>query len=153
MDRTAFPRLLLCGATLLIAANAGGAEPVAPTGVLQPVVVKATSRFDFDRATIDEADRARILAEVGKLKDVTWQTVTATGFTDNVGSTGYNKRLSERRAGAIKTYLVGKGLDAAMIETVGHGETDPIATNDSASGRARNRRTEIEFRGVRSVSP
>lgn len=144
------------GAAALMAAmaatSARSAEPApAPAAGAQPVVVRAVARFDFDRTTIDEKDRARILADVGKMKDVTWQTVTATGHTDSVGPTRYNAQLSEKRAEAVKTYLVGKGLQPDMIEAVGKASESPIADNGSPEGRARNRRTEVEFRGVRST--
>jgi hypothetical protein len=95
-------------------------------------------------------DQAAMLAEVGKLKDVTWQTVTATGHTDSVGSVKYNSRLSARRAKAVKDYLVGKGLDRSMIKTQARAAAAPIADNESSDGRAKNRRAEIQFQGVRA---
>ena len=154
MQRSTWTRLAFCTATLLAASNGWSAEGAGPSpGAVQPVTVRAITRFGFDGTTLDAADRARVLADVGKMKDVTWQSVTATGHTDSVGSPGYNERLSARRADAVKSYLVGKGLDASMIETTGKGAASPIADNDSATGRARNRRTEVEFRGVRQTAP
>ena len=133
--------------TALIATSGAMAADV----VVEKVTVKAVARFGFDQAALAPADQARILADVGKMKDVTWQTVTATGHTDALGPAGYNERLSARRADAVKTYLVGKGLEPAMISTAGTGAAQPVADNDTPGGRARNRRTEIEFQGVRSV--
>ena len=120
---------------------------------LQPVSVRAVAHFGFDRAQIDPADRARILAEVAAMRDVTWQTVTATGHTDNVGASAYNERLAKRRALAVKNYLVGKGLMPEMISVEGKAAEAPLARNDSDAGRAQNRRAEIEFRGVRAQPP
>lgn len=123
-------------------------QPVA----LQKVNVRAVAHFDFDQATLRPEDRERMLAEVGLLKDVTWQTVTAVGHTDSVGSPGYNQRLADERARAVRDYLVGKGLDPQMINTKALAATAPVADNDSPEGRARNRRTEIEFSGVRTAA-
>jgi len=141
-------RLAVCTASLL-AVMCGTA--LAADGPVEPVSVKAVARFDFDRAAINPEDRARILAEVGQMKDVSWQSVTATGYTDSVGRPSYNQRLSARRAAAVKRYLVGKGLQPAMIKAVGAGDAAPVASNDTDDGRAQNRRTEIEFKGVRTA--
>jgi OOP family OmpA-OmpF porin len=69
-----------------------------------------------------------------------------------VGPAGHNQRLSERRARAVKAYLVGKGLDPAMVATQARAEAAPSAPNTTATGRAKNRRTDVEFRGVRTVA-
>ena len=124
----------------------------AADGAVEKVTVKATVRFGFDQTALDAADQARILADVGKMKDVTWQSVTATGHTDALGPPGYNEKLSAKRADEVKIYLVGKGLEPAMISTAGTGAAQPVADNGSAAGRAKNRRTEIEFQGVRTAA-
>lgn len=134
----------------LLAGGALGAD--VPAGPVQKVTVRAVAQFGFDKATLQADDQAKILAEVGQMKDVTWQTVTATGHTDSVGPTSYNQKLSARRAQAVKAYLVGKGLDPAMVNTEARGPNAPVASNGSASGRAKNRRAEIEFQGVRSAA-
>ncbi len=88
------------------------------TAVEPVTTVRAVAHFGFDQdAEVRPADQAALLAEVASMKDVTWQTVTATGHTDSVGPAGHNQRLSERRARAVKAYLVGKGLDFAMVAT------------------------------------
>jgi OmpA-OmpF porin, OOP family len=117
---------------------------------LNPVTVRATAHFDSGRSVILPADQARLLADVAALKDVSWQTVTAVGHADSVGSGELNQRLSERRADAVKAYLVKKGLDAGMIHIDARGENEPIADNESAEGRRQNRRTEVVFEGVRA---
>jgi OOP family OmpA-OmpF porin len=134
------------------APSASSTTPAAVTGSVEKVVVKSTAHFGFDQAAINAADRAAMLAEVAKMKDVTWQTVTATGFTDSVGDDEYNERLSQRRAAAVKAYLVGNGIDAAMVRVQGKAEAQPIGDNGTEPGRAANRRTEIEFQGVRPAS-
>ena len=65
------------------------------------------------------------------------------GHTDNVGKEDMNQTLSENRANSVKDYLVSKGIDADRITAEGHGETMPIATNNTAAGRKLNRRSEL----------
>ena len=137
--------------SLLVAAGVLAADPPAAPAV-EKVTVRAIAHFNFDKTTTHADDQAKILAKVGQMKDVAWQAVTATGHTDSVGPAGYNRKLSDRRAHAVKAYLVGKGLDPGMINTVAQGATAPIAGNDTPDGRAQNRRAEIEFQGVRSVA-
>ena len=132
---------------LCISRPAFGAE-----GAVEQVEVKAVAHFGLNRAGLDPRDRDAILADVGKLKGVTWQTVTATGHTDATGSAAVNARLSAKRAQAVKSYLVTKGLGADMIRTQAKASAQPVADNDSDAGRAQNRRAEIEFRGVRSIA-
>jgi OOP family OmpA-OmpF porin len=84
-----------------------------------------------------------------KLKDLNLEVIIAVGHTDSVGSDAYNQKLSIRRAEAVKSYLVGKGIDAKRVYTEGKGEKQPVATNKTAAGRAQNRRVEIEVVGTR----
>ena len=65
------------------------------------------------------------------------------GHTDNVGSDDANMKLSKDRAEAVKDYLVSKGANPSRIEATGYGETQPIASNKTAAGRAKNRRVEF----------
>lgn len=67
-----------------------------------------------------------------------------TGYTDNVGNSDKNMSLSAARAESVKTYLVGKGVDASRLETAGAGSDKPIADNSTKDGRAKNRRIEFE---------
>jgi OOP family OmpA-OmpF porin len=70
--------------------------------------------------------------------------VTLNGYTDSYGDPSYNQVVSEGRAGMVKAYLVGKGVDPAKIEAVGYGPQKFMATNKTREGRRLNRRVEIE---------
>jgi len=65
------------------------------------------------------------------------------GDTDNEGTTEYNQKLSERRAQAVADYQKGQGVAGSRISTVGHGELNPVASNETAAGRQQNRRVEV----------
>lgn len=105
--------------------------------------------FDFDKATIRDAakptlDRLAQLIAAGGAGQIAVE-----GHTDAKGDDDYNKRLSEARAQAVKTYLAGKGVDEARLRTIGLGELRPVAPNarqdgsDDEAGRQRNRRVEV----------
>ena len=102
--------------------------------------------FEFDRSEITTAgaailDKAAEVVNSGAYKSLK---VNISGHTDWIGSEGYNQALSERRANAARSYLVKKGVDASRIHTFAYGETTPKADNQSAEGRAENRRAEIK---------
>jgi OOP family OmpA-OmpF porin len=136
---------------LLAAATLAGAAHGADAAV-EKVTVRAVARFGFDSVALNAEDQARLLAEVGEMKDVSWQTVVATGHTDSIGNPVYNEALAARRAAAVKDYLLGKGLPPALVRTAARGPAQPVADNTSAEGRARNRRAEVVFEGVRPVA-
>ncbi|MBU6437612.1 MAG: OmpA family protein, partial [Betaproteobacteria bacterium] len=71
-------------------------------------------------------------------------------YTDSIGSDAYNQKLSVRRAEAVKAYLVSKGIEANRVYTEGKGKTNPVASNKTAEGRAKNRRVEVEVVGTRT---
>jgi OmpA-OmpF porin, OOP family len=85
---------------------------------------------------------------IAKMKKIDVTAIIATGHTDSRGTDAYNQRLSERRATTVKEYMVSKGVPAAKITTQGKGETQPVATNKTDEGRAKNRRVDIEFTGI-----
>ena len=73
--------------------------------------------------------------------------VRVDGYTDNVGKDAYNQSLSERRAKIVYDYLTAHGITADRLDgPIGHGEADPVDSNDTADGRARNRRTELQVK-------
>ena len=121
----------------------------APASVKQAIVIQADALFDFDKSVVRPDGKKRIDEALAKLKGVDVEMVIATGHTDSVGTDAYNQKLSERRAAAVKAYLVSKGIPASKITTIGKGEAQPVATNKTAEGRQKNRRVDIEFKGVK----
>ena len=75
--------------------------------------------------------------------------MTVTGHTDNTGSAAYNQDLSERRAWAVTSVLREAGVSSSRVRTVGAGESQPIATNQTAAGRQQNRRVDITITPTR----
>ena len=88
----------------------------------------------------------RLLGQVALvLKDFPKMHISIEGHTDSRGSDSYNQKLSESRAGAVREHLEGKGVDPGRLNSVGHGEAKPIASNRTARGRASNRRVEFKI--------
>jgi OOP family OmpA-OmpF porin len=109
------------------------------------VVIDSVLLFDFDSAALKESAVKALNAAFALFKgnqDI--DKVMITGHTDSVGSDAYNQGLSERRANAVRSYLVNQGADGNMLEAKGMGESKPVASNDTKEGRAKNRRVEFD---------
>lgn len=101
--------------------------------------------FATDSASISQ-NFYPVLNDVTKvLKKYEKTTMMVEGHTDSTGDAEYNKRLSLDRAMAVRNYLVGNGIDERRLTTYGYGETQPIADNNTASGREQNRRVELKI--------
>jgi OOP family OmpA-OmpF porin len=125
------------------------AAPPKPTS--EKVTYAADAFFDFDKAVLKPEAKAKLDDLVAKTKGINLEVIIAVGHTDNIGSAAYNQALSERRANAVKDYLVSKGIEKNRVYTEGKGMKNPIASNSTAEGRAKNRRTEIEVVGTRAA--
>jgi outer membrane protein OmpA-like peptidoglycan-associated protein/tetratricopeptide (TPR) repeat protein len=101
--------------------------------------------FDFDKSTIRPESHAELDRLLNLLTSMSSMKIEISGHTDNIGSSAYNKRLSEARAKAVVDYLIGKGIKSDRLTFVGHGFDLPIATNDTEEGRQMNRRTEFKI--------
>lgn len=112
----------------------------------------ADAFFDFDKAVLKPEGKAKLDDLVGKLSGVNLEVIIAVGHTDATGADAYNQRLSERRAEAVKAYLVSKGVDSNRVYTEGKGEKQPVADNSTREGRAKNRRVEVEVVGTRAAA-
>lgn len=124
---------------------------VAPAPVVAPAKLTyiAATLFDFDKAIVTAEGKERLDKLVEKLDGMNVEVLVAVGHADAIGTNEYNQKLSERRAAAVKAYLVSKGVDQNRIYTEGKGETAPVASNETESGRAKNRRVEVEVVGTR----
>ncbi|MDZ4079388.1 MULTISPECIES: OmpA family protein [Hydrocarboniphaga] len=104
--------------------------------------------FEFDKSELAEGEKSKLDKAAttidGMSKTYPNLKVDVSGHTDWIGTDGYNQGLSERRANTVKSYLSRKGVDAGRINTFAYGESKPIATNETAEGRAQNRRAEIQ---------
>ena len=123
----------------------------APKPAAQKVTYAADTFFDFDKYVIKPEGKAKLDDLVEKTKGIALEVIIAVGHTDNIGTKEYNLKLSERRANAVKDYLVSKGIEKNRVYTEGKGFANPIASNSTAEGRAKNRRTEIEVVGTRAA--
>ena len=118
-------------------------------GVTQSkVTLQADTLYDFNKADLKPEGKAtldQIAKDMNKMK---LEVVIAVGNTDSVGTDAYNMALGMRRAQSVKTYLVSKGIDGSRVYTESKGKSNPVASNATAEGRAKNRRTDIEVVGT-----
>ncbi|MHB1591511.1 MAG: OmpA family protein, partial [Sulfuricella sp.] len=101
-----------------------------------PITLQAETLFDFDKSTV-RADGKKKLDEevVDKMKEYPQvEVVLVTGYADRIGTVAYNQKLSQRRADAVKAYLVGQGVEDKRIETAAKGESDPVVSCDNVKG-------------------
>jgi OmpA-OmpF porin, OOP family len=137
-----------------------------PMAVVPPVLQKqrvslsAESLFQFDRSQVQPTGQAALGKLVADLAGVQYQRITVEGHTDRLGSSNYNSALSQRRADAVKAYLVEQqGMDAAKVAAVSKGESEPVTKAEDCSNRLHrtaliaclspDRRVDIEVLGNR----
>ena len=125
------------------------AKPKAAPQAAAKVTLNADALFDFDKSVLKPAAKASLDSLAGKVKSLTLEVIVAVGHTDSIGTDAYNQKLSIRRAEAVKKYLVSQGIEAKRIYVEGKGESQPVADNKTAEGRAKNRRVQIEAIGTR----
>jgi len=127
-----------------------------PSG--EKITVAADALFDFDKATLRPEGKAKLDELVAKAGAIKLEVILVVGHTDRIGSAAYNQKLSERRAAAVKSYLVSKGIEANRVYTEGKGKTQPV-TGDKCKGNAKtkaliqclqpDRRADIEIIGTK----
>ncbi|MDX1373930.1 MAG: OmpA family protein [Burkholderiales bacterium] len=128
-----------------------------PAPQAKTLTITSTQLFAFNKSDLSSEAKARLDREVlGRLDEfATVQFVNVYGHTDRLGSAQYNQKLSERRANAVKAYLVSKGLAASKVETYGYGKTSPVKSCPGTMSRkavidclAPNRRVVVEAKGM-----
>jgi outer membrane protein OmpA-like peptidoglycan-associated protein len=122
------------------------APPLPPPTTKEKIVLRGV-HFDFNKYNIRPDARVILDEAVRILKERADIAIAIEGHTDAVGSDAYNMKLSDRRAQAVKTYLVDHGIAAKRIVSVeGFGKREPVASNATAEGRAQNRRVELHVK-------
>ena len=124
---------------------------------MQKITLASKALFDFDKAVLKPEGKAAIDSEIiTKLSQVQkLELVLVTGHTDPIGTQQYNQKLSERRADAVRDYLVSKGVPKDKIETLGMGKTQPVPglvckqknMKELIACYAPDRRVEVEVKG------
>ena len=139
------------------AATPARPAPAPAAAGVQKITLASKALFDFDKAVLKPEGKAAIDSEIiSKLPGVQkLELVLVTGHTDRIGTQAYNQKLSERRADAVRDYLVSKGVAKDKIETLGMGKTQPLpgvscdqkAMKELIACLAPNRRVEVEVKG------
>jgi OOP family OmpA-OmpF porin len=119
------------------------APPPPPPPPPKEKLVLRGVHFDFNKSKIRPGDAAVLDEAAAALKANPGVTVDVNGYCDAIGSMKYNQRLSERRAESVVKYLVKAGIPDSQLVPHGYGKTNFVATNDTAEGRAQNRRVEL----------
>lgn len=124
-------------------------EPVryVPTKEEDEIIKTAFAQLEFEsaKAIIKQSSYSSLDGLAMLLKSHPEWSVTLKGYTDNSGNAAKNLQLSKDRAASVKNYLVNKGVSAANIQSQGYGSANPVASNSTLAGRAKNRRVEIEL--------
>jgi OOP family OmpA-OmpF porin len=121
----------------------------------------AEELFDFDKAVLKPSGKDALEKLSGEIKGVNYDTVLVTGHTDRIGRPAYNQKLSERRAGAVRAFLISKGIPDNRISAVGKGETQPVTKPGECKGPVGkkliaclqpDRRVDVEVSGTQQVT-
>ena len=150
---SAWSRDTPCKKPLAPIVEAKAPTPIAPPPPLaKHITLSASTLFGFDKATLTPEGKAAITKEVDDWRG-NYETkqigITLTGYTDSTGPEAYNQRLSERRADAVRDYLVNDlGVRPDHITAIGKGEAEPVASNATREGRAQNRRVEMDVEAL-----
>ncbi len=136
-----------------LAPKPAAAAKAAPSKVTQKkITLQADTLFDFDKSTLKSAGVATLGKLAKGIKKMKLEVVIVVGYTDSVGTDAYNIALGQRRANAVKAFLTNDGgVEATRVYTESKGKADPVASNATAEGRAKNRRAVIEVVGTQAV--
>ena len=140
--------------------KAAPAAPAAPKPAAfgEKVTIAADALFDFNKATLRPEGKAKLDDVVSKAGKLNLEVVIAVGHADRIGGAAYNQKLSEKRAAAVKDYLVAKGIPANRVYTEGKGSKQPVTKPDQCKGAKSakviaclqpDRRVDIELIGTK----
>jgi OOP family OmpA-OmpF porin len=130
-------------------AKAPAAAPVPVAGpekaAFAPITLQAETLFDFDKSVIRADGKKKLDDEVvSKMKEYPQvEVLLVTGHTDRIGSDAYNQKLSQRRADALKAYLVAQGVEDKRIETAAKGESEPVVSCDNVKGKVSGKNKKL----------
>jgi len=117
------------------------------------ITLQADTLFDFDKSNLKSEGVATLNKLAQDIKKMKLEVVIIVGYTDSVGTDAYNIALGQRRANAVKAFLTNDGgVEATRVYTESKGKADPVASNATAEGRAKNRRAVIEVVGTQAVN-
>jgi len=155
-DKDLLPAEACAAPVAKAATTAPAVAGVKPSG--EKITVAADALFDFNKAVLRPEGKAKLDDVVAKSKAIKLEVILAVGHTDRIGSDAYNQKLSEKRAAAVKEYLVAKGIEANRVYTEGKGEKQPV-TGDKCKGDKKtkalidclqpDRRVDIEVIGTK----
>ena len=121
----------------------GGNVGITNTGSQLVVTLPQDILFAVDSTAVSGASQGDLSTVAASLNRYPDTTVNVIGHTDNTGEAAYNADLSQRRAQAVAQVLIGAGVSGSRVATIGRGEDQPVASNQTAEGRQQNRRVEI----------
>jgi len=150
-DASWTPATAAKGCDGFLAPKAAAAAAPASKVTQSKITLQADTLYDFDKATLKAEGMATLDKIARDLSKIKLEVVIAVGNTDSVGTDAYNMALGQRRAQSVKAYLVSKGVDGSRVYTESKGKSNPVASNATAEGRAKNRRTDIEVVGTSAV--
>jgi len=139
--------------SFLVGCSSGSKKPVedttnvgtsAPVQAVEEAPLTNVVYFDFDQYTLTAETRAVLLAHAEKLKGSS-MAVRLEGHADERGSREYNMALGEKRANAVRDFLVTQGVNGSSLEVVSFGEERPVATGHDEASWSQNRRVEIKY--------
>ena len=126
-----------------------------PVRVQKAVTMAGDALFETNSAELSAEGQTALdtfVSDLDATADLQISKINVIGHADSRGKDSYNQSLSERRAQTVGNYLLSKGIDSSLISTSGRGESEPIASNATAEGRAQNRRVEIGLSGTQIVT-
>jgi OOP family OmpA-OmpF porin len=134
--------------------------PAAPKPAAKKVTLAADALFDFDKAVLRAEGKAKLDKVVADVKSIKLEVIIAVGHADRLGKDAYNQKLSERRAAAVKDYLVSKGIEANRVYAEGKGEKQPVTGGKCGKSEKRtkqlvdclqpDRRVDLEVIGTQN---